>query len=300
MKKKIAVFTALLLLIAGLFSFNGFDSIQALALQDDALQKTDTPVFERVDVTSGVVTASLLNIRQGASTSFPVIGTLVKGSEVEILGKVGNWYAIYDPEEGIIGMCSASYLDVSGKTPANNDISDDSVQTVKQSPDSQTALNPAANSDENNKNAQNTNGDSLNNVVNTGTKVPKMSADEQKLLNLVNEARREAGVEPLTIDADLLEVARLKAKDMVENEYFTHQSPVYGSPFDMMRQFDISFKTAGENIAGNETVEGAFNAWMNSPDHRKNILNANFQYIGIGVSEGSPYGKIIVEHFIGK
>ena len=212
MKKKIAVFTALLLLIAGLFSFNGFDSIQALALQDDALQKTDTPVFERVDVTSGVVTASLLNIRQGASTSFPVIGTLVKGSEVEILGKVGNWYAIYDPEEGIIGMCSASYLDVSGKTPANNDISDDSVQTVKQSPDSQTALNPAANSDENNKNAQNTNGDSLNNVVNTGTKVPKMSADEQKLLNLVNEARREAGVEPLTIDADLLEVARLRQK----------------------------------------------------------------------------------------
>ncbi|HHY23587.1 MAG TPA: SCP-like extracellular protein, partial [Clostridiaceae bacterium] len=72
------------------------------------------------------------------------------------------------------------------------------------------------------------------------------------------------------------------------------------SPFDMMKQFGISFRTAGENIAGNRTVEGAFKAWMNSEGHRKNILNGNFNYTGIGIVESSTYGKILVQQFIGR
>ena len=87
---------------------------------------------------------------------------------------------------------------------------------------------------------------------------------------------------------------------MVENNYFSHQSPTYGSPFDMMRQFNNAFNSAGENIAGNQTVEGAFKAWMGSEGHKKNILNSNFNYTGIGIETSNTYGKIVVQQFIGR
>jgi len=117
---------------------------------------------------------------------------------------------------------------------------------------------------------------------------------------MVNKARADAGVEPLQFDMNLVKVARLKAQDMVDKGYFSHQSPTYGSPFDMMRQFGIEFKTAGENIAGNQTAQKAFNAWMGSEGHKKNILNASFNYTGIGVVESPTYGKIFVQMFIGR
>lgn len=87
---------------------------------------------------------------------------------------------------------------------------------------------------------------------------------------------------------------------MVNNNYFSHQSPTYGSPFEMLNKFNISYKTAGENIAGNSSNTAAVTAWMNSSGHRANILNSNFNYTGIGVIKGSKYGKIYVQMFIGK
>jgi uncharacterized YkwD family protein len=120
------------------------------------------------------------------------------------------------------------------------------------------------------------------------------------MLELVNKARADAGVGALAFDTTLQKVARLKAQDMVANNYFSHQSPTYGSPFDMMRQFGVSFKTAGENIAGNQTVEKAFVAWMNSPGHKQNILNAGFNYTGIGIVSSPTYGYIFVQQFIGR
>lgn len=116
----------------------------------------------------------------------------------------------------------------------------------------------------------------------------------------MNKARKDAGVEPLAFDKNLVKVARLKAEDMANNGYFSHQSPTYGSPFDMMRQFDNTFKTAGENIAGNKTIDGAFKAWMGSNDHKKNILNESFNLTGIGVASSDTYGKILVQQFIGR
>ena len=120
------------------------------------------------------------------------------------------------------------------------------------------------------------------------------------MLDLVNGARAKAGVGALQFDSELQKVARLKAQDMVNLNYFAHESPTYGSPFDMMKQFGISFKSAGENIAGNSSVEGAFNAWMNSEGHRKNILNGNFNYTGIGIVPSKTYGKMFVQEFIGR
>jgi uncharacterized YkwD family protein len=126
-----------------------------------------------------------------------------------------------------------------------------------------------------------------------------LSAQEQQMVNLVNEERQRQGLAPLEVDMELTEVARVKAKDMIDNNYFSHQSPTYGSPFDMMKQFGISYRTAGENLAGNSSVEGAHTGLMNSDGHRANILNENFTNVGIGIVDGGPYGKMYVQLFKG-
>ncbi len=127
-----------------------------------------------------------------------------------------------------------------------------------------------------------------------------MNSDEQEIFNLINKQRTNNGLAALKIDNELQKVARLKAEDMVINNYFSHQSPTYGSPFDMIKKFKITYRTAGENIAANSSNSGAVTAWMNSSGHRANILNSSFNYTGIGVVSSSRYGKIYVQQFIGK
>jgi uncharacterized YkwD family protein len=128
----------------------------------------------------------------------------------------------------------------------------------------------------------------------------QISAEAQKILDLANAERAKVGAQPLKVDMKVMEVANLKAKDMVEKNYFSHTSPTYGSPFDMLKQFGVSYKYAGENLAGNTSAERAHNAWMNSEGHRKNILNPNYNYIGIGIADSPKYGKIYVQMFIGR
>ncbi|MFC0469314.1 CAP domain-containing protein [Halalkalibacter kiskunsagensis] len=129
--------------------------------------------------------------------------------------------------------------------------------------------------------------------------VEGVTQEEQQMIDLVNQERAERGLSPLTINMELTEVARVKAQDMIDNNYFAHQSPTYGSPFDMLSQFGVEYQTAGENLAGNQTVEAAHQALMNSDGHRANILNANYQEVGIGIIEGGPYGKMFVQLFKG-
>ncbi|WP_371068943.1 CAP domain-containing protein [Sediminibacillus sp. JSM 1682029] len=121
---------------------------------------------------------------------------------------------------------------------------------------------------------------------------------EQEVVELTNQERAKQGLDPLEIDTELSKVAREKSADMARNGYFDHNSPTYGSPFDMMKQFGISYNTAGENIAkGQRTPEEVVNAWMNSEGHRKNILNGNFTHIGVGYVEN---GNVWTQQFIGK
>lgn len=127
----------------------------------------------------------------------------------------------------------------------------------------------------------------------------QQSEDEQKMLNLINQERIKNGLAPLVWNEELARVARLKAKDLIDNNYFAHESPTYGSPFAMMQKFGIKYSYAGENLAGAPSVEIAHQALMNSPGHRANILYTNFKQVGIGVLNGSPYGKIFVQMFIG-
>ncbi|NMA24065.1 MAG: serine protease [Clostridiales bacterium] len=120
---------------------------------------------------------------------------------------------------------------------------------------------------------------------------------EQEVAALVNQARRQNGLKELTLSPELSNVARIKANDMATNRYFSHTSPTYGSPFDMMKQFGISYRTAGENIAmGQTTAQQVFNGWMNSEGHRANILNPNFSQIGVGYTANGHYW---VQMFIG-
>ncbi|WP_042165595.1 CAP domain-containing protein [Paenibacillus gorillae] len=110
-----------------------------------------------------------------------------------------------------------------------------------------------------------------------------MSQFQQQVVDLVNQERAKAGLSPLAVDSLLTKVATEKARDMDVNHYFSHTSPTYGSPFDMMKQFGVTYSYAGENIAaGQRTPQEVMTAWMNSPGHRANILNANFKKIGVG------------------
>ncbi len=126
----------------------------------------------------------------------------------------------------------------------------------------------------------------------------QLSQFEQQVVALTNEERQKQGLSALEIDTELSKVAREKSNDMATNGYFSHNSPTYGSPFDMMKQFGISYKTAGENIAkGQQTPEEVVNAWMNSEGHRANILNPDFTHIGVGYVE---QGNVWTQQFIGK
>lgn len=130
--------------------------------------------------------------------------------------------------------------------------------------------------------------------------VQGLTADEQKMFNLINQERASQGLKPLQIDLTLVKLARLKSQDMIDKNYFSHQSPTYGSPFDMMKAYGVSYRWAGENLAGAPTVESAHRNLMNSPGHRANILKSEFTHVGIGIIDGGPYGKMFTQMFIGK
>jgi uncharacterized YkwD family protein len=115
-----------------------------------------------------------------------------------------------------------------------------------------------------------------------------LASYEQQVINLVNRERSSRGLGLLTYDSQLGYVARLKSQDMVNNNYFSHTSPTYGSPFQMMERFGLRFSAAGENIAyGQRTAEEVMTAWMNSAGHRANILSATYTHIGVGVAKAS-------------
>ena len=135
-------------------------------------------------------------------------------------------------------------------------------------------------------------------ILNIPTTSSSVTSFEQEVIRLVNEIRIENGLRPLTYDWELSRVARYKSQDMKDNKYFSHTSPVYGSPFQMMKSFGIKYRSAGENIAkGYATPEAVVEGWMNSSGHRANILNSSFTHIGVGyVAEGRYWTQM----FIGK
>lgn len=103
-----------------------------------------------------------------------------------------------------------------------------------------------------------------------------------EMLQLMNAERAKQGLPALVLDSRLSKGAYLKSQDMGVNGYFSHTSPTYGSPFQMMKGLGITYRAAAENIARNQTVSGAHSAFMNSPGHRENILDGSFNKVGLG------------------
>ena len=119
---------------------------------------------------------------------------------------------------------------------------------------------------------------------------------ESEVVRLVNEIRAQNGLKPLTANWELSRVARYKCQDMRDQGYFSHTSPTYGTPFQMIKAFGLSFRIAGENIAkGYATPQAVVNGWMNSSGHRANILNASYTQIGVGyVAQGHYWTQMFI------
>ncbi|MBO5869267.1 MAG: SafA/ExsA family spore coat assembly protein [Clostridia bacterium] len=133
-------------------------------------------------------------------------------------------------------------------------------------------------------------------VINIPEKDTSVLNYEKEVVRLVNKERASRGLSLLTLDWELSRVARYKSQDMHDKGYFSHTSPTYGSPFDMLSDFGIKYRSAGENIAkGQRTPQEVVNAWMNSSGHRANILNASFTKIGVGyVADGNYWTQMFI------
>lgn len=136
----------------------------------------------------------------------------------------------------------------------------------------------------------------------TGADHLESSEQAQAVLQLVNEERAKVGLKPLQLDGDLCKVATVKAKDMADNGYFSHDSPTYGTPFEMMRSFGVNdYRSAGENIAaGQKSAADVMHSWMNSSGHKANILSESYTHIGVGYIVGGSYGTYWVQEFTQK
>ena len=149
-------------------------------------------------------------------------------------------------------------------------------------------------------------GDIPENDKDESTEADKLPSDStnytqaERILNLVNKERKAESLSELSLNSSLNNIAQLKAEDMAENKYFSHNSPTYGSAFDMMKKYGIHYRTAGENIAkGQKTAESVMTGWMNSQGHRANILKKEYTELGVGYAvdkNGTPYW---VQMFIG-
>lgn len=120
---------------------------------------------------------------------------------------------------------------------------------------------------------------------------------EQQVVDLVNKERVANGLKPLSVDWEVARVAEHKSQDMLNKNYFSHTSPTYGSPFDMLKNYGIKYRSAGENIAkGQRSAQEVVNAWMNSSGHRANILNSSYTHIGVGyVSNGHYWTQLFIQ-----
>lgn len=127
------------------------------------------------------------------------------------------------------------------------------------------------------------------------------SKEATEVLRLVNAERSKQGLRSLKLAEDLTSIANTKARDMAVNRYFDHRSPTYGSPFEMLQKFGVSYKSAGENIAaGQQTPAQVMESWMNSSGHRANILNSSYTELGVGFYAGGSYDTYWVQLFVGR
>ncbi len=243
--------------------------------------------YEVVDFSYITIDGGSQKVRTGAGSNYPSIGTISSGQKIRALGKLDGWYVVKLPDSGRIGCVSAANARPYGTaTTARNTNMTTGTGTVTPAPRPGTTTGGAG--------AGTVGGG--NTAAGSGT----MSSDEARILQLVNAERAKTGAKALSANSDCTKLARMKSQDMVNNNYFSHQSPTYGSPFDMLKSNNVSYMYAGENIAMNQSADAAFKAWMNSEGHKKNILNPNFTELGVGIAPKGNGSYIYTQLFIGR
>ena len=120
---------------------------------------------------------------------------------------------------------------------------------------------------------------------------------ESEMFISINRERKERGLDELYWRLELVSVARSHATDMWKRKYFSHYSPDGKSVGDRLKESDVGYVVAGENLALAPTLQAAHNGLMSSPGHRANILNTEFKRVGIGVVDNGVYGKMFVQVF---
>ena len=211
---------------------------------------------------TGKVTANSLKIRSGLGTEYDFIGLLAKDDILHIYAKEGNWYII-KTQNNLIGAVSADYIEVSPET-------EEAIET------------------------------SAKPETTAPSSVLTLSQDEQIFFNLINNKRIENNLPEFELDETLLNLARLKANDLVENNYFSHTSPKLGSLYEMLLNNQVSYSNASENIARNINANSAIESLMNSEAHKNNLLSENFNYTGIAVVNSIDWGKVFVQIFVAR
>ncbi|PKM95208.1 MAG: serine protease [Firmicutes bacterium HGW-Firmicutes-1] len=274
--------------------------------EEAVLDGTESSVSQTGDIKKIQVITPTADIRSGCSNNAAVLDTADQNAKYEVINKVNDWYAVQLPDNsiGFIPEKQAKPI-VDATTPVDMPSVAQRTPAAPTTPRNPTTVGTKqnnANTNGNGTTAPNNNNNNTNNkdAANTNTNSTSLSAAEQQMVTLVNKAREENNLPALKVDTTLANVARTKAKDMIDNNYFSHNSPTYGSPFDMMKSFSIKYIKAGENIAGNQTVQAAHDALMKSPGHRANILSSDYTHIGIGIVEGGSYGNMFTQMFISK
>jgi|GEM_PF-296417 len=283
------------------------------------------------------ITADTADVRTGTGHTFDTIGTLKRDDIVKVLSEVENWYVVQldNNTVGSIETTKATPVvmendrtvtppGINPNTPLTDTTGEtnrDQLFDPRRSPDAEDATQPndtptpaqditgEPQIPRGTGEAGGTGGTGTNNAPqpgitntnpaanNTAGNLSNMAA---QLVSLVNNERQKNGLPALTVDTEVARVAGIKSQDMVDNDYFSHNSPTYGSPFEMLDSFGIKYLHAGENLAGHRTVQSAHEALMNSAGHRQNILSNDYTHIGIGVRPSNRYGYVFTQLFISK
>ena len=235
-----------------------------------------------------LVMAGLVSIMAGSAV---VSSNALCKDNVTTTSKKGAIYIFVNGKKHVINLGG-----INKPSQDNNQNNTNTGNNNNDKPNSNKLNNNKPNNNQNN----NINTDKDNNTSNDNV-TGEFAAFQKEVVRLVNVERQKQGLGKLSLNAKLSNVATLKSQDMINKNYFDHTSPTYGSPFDMMKQFNISYKTAGENIAkGQKTPAEVVKAWMNSQGHRENILNKNYTEIGIGVAKDANGTLYWTQMFIGK
>ena len=123
---------------------------------------------------------------------------------------------------------------------------------------------------------------------------------EITILNEINEQRESKKIKKLTLDSKLSEIAKIKAQDIIDNNYFSHYSQTLGTPIQMLNKHNINFMTVGENIAKNNDINELIMVVTQNDSYKSNSMSNDYNYTGISILPIDEYNYVFVQLFVGR